>query len=89
MPRAEPVPEPRSGVNADGTVELCFAELKDPVKDALKRFELFSQFGEERFFPTIDAAVDGYLQTHAVEWDAREEPRTRTLPAPASPSAGL
>jgi hypothetical protein len=64
----------------DGTlraagVELYFAELKDPVKDTLKRFELFSQFGEERFFPTIDAAVDGYLQTHAVEWDDWEEPR--------------
>jgi len=57
----------------DGTlraagVELCFAELKDPVKDKLKRFGLFSRFGEEYFFPTIDAAVDGYLQTHAVEW---------------------
>jgi MFS superfamily sulfate permease-like transporter len=62
----------------DGTlraagVELCFAELKDPVKDKLKRFELFSRFGEEHFFPTIDAAVDGYLQTHPVEWDDREE----------------
>jgi MFS superfamily sulfate permease-like transporter len=57
----------------DGTlraagVELCFAELKDPVKDKLKRFGLFSRFGEEHFFPTIDAAVDGYLQTHAEEW---------------------
>jgi MFS superfamily sulfate permease-like transporter len=48
-------------------IELCFAELKDPVKDKLKRFELFSRFGEEHFFPTIDAAVDGYLQTHAPE----------------------
>jgi len=48
-------------------IELCFAELKDPVKDKLKRFGLFSQLGEEHFFPTIDAAVDDYLQTHAVE----------------------
>ena len=48
-------------------VELCFAELKDPVKDKLKRFGLLSQLGEECFFPTIDAAVDNYLQTHAKE----------------------
>jgi MFS superfamily sulfate permease-like transporter len=43
-------------------VELCFAELKDPVKDKLKRFGLFSQIGEEFFFPTIDVAVRKYLE---------------------------
>jgi hypothetical protein len=26
-------------------IELCFAEMKDPVKDKLKRFGLFSHFG--------------------------------------------
>jgi len=49
-------------------IELCFAELKDPVKDKLKRFGLFAQIGENFFFPTIDAAVDGYLKVHAVDW---------------------
>ncbi len=44
-------------------VELCFAELKDPVKDKLKRFGLFGRFGEERFFPTIESAVRQYLQS--------------------------
>ncbi len=47
-------------------IEFCFAELKDPVKDKLKRFGLFAQFGETRFFPTIDAAVSHYLATHEV-----------------------
>jgi len=47
---------------------LCFAELKDPVKDKLKRFGLFSHIGEESFFPTIGAAVAGYLETHKVDW---------------------
>ncbi|MBS0641522.1 MAG: STAS domain-containing protein, partial [Proteobacteria bacterium] len=47
-------------------VELCFAELKDPVKDKLKRFGLFSQLGEEHFFPTIDSAVASYRQIHAI-----------------------
>jgi len=45
--------------------ELCFAELKDPVKDKLKRFGLFSLIGERNFFPTIEAAVRGYLQDQA------------------------
>ena len=41
-------------------IKLCFAELKDPVKDKLKRFGLLSRFDESRFFPTIDAAVRNY-----------------------------
>ena len=49
-------------------VELCFAEMKDPVKDKLKRFGLFVRLGEEAFFPTIGAAVSGYLETHSVDW---------------------
>jgi len=39
-------------------IEMYFAELKDPVKDKLRRFELFERFGEGAFFPTIEAAVD-------------------------------
>ena len=45
-------------------IELCFAEMKDPVKDKLKRFGLFSRFGDQRFFATIDQAVDQYLAGH-------------------------
>jgi high affinity sulfate transporter 1 len=41
-------------------IELCFAEMKDPVKDKLKRFGLFTRLGEDTFFPTIDAAVKNY-----------------------------
>jgi MFS superfamily sulfate permease-like transporter len=49
-------------------IELCFAELKDPVKDKLRRFGLFSMIGEKSFFPTIEAAVKSYLEDHAIEW---------------------
>ncbi|HSE74520.1 MAG TPA: sulfate permease [Dongiaceae bacterium] len=49
-------------------VELKFAELKDPVKDKLKRFGLFAQIGEDAFFPTLGATVGSYLKQHAVEW---------------------
>lgn len=49
-------------------IELRFAEMKDPVKDKLKRFELFDRFGAANFYPTIHSAVDAYLEEHAVEW---------------------
>ncbi|MCX6875550.1 MAG: sulfate permease [Verrucomicrobia bacterium] len=50
-------------------IQLCFAEMKDPVKDQLKRFGLLAQLGEEIFFPTLGAAVNNYLETHPVEWN--------------------
>jgi high affinity sulfate transporter 1 len=56
-------------------IELHFAEMKDPVKDKLKRFGLFAQLGEERFFPTLGAAVSGYLRSHDVEWADWEDRR--------------
>ena len=49
-------------------IELCFAEMKDPVKDKLKRFGIFGRLGEERFFPTVGEAVSGYLKNFPVEW---------------------
>jgi len=33
-------------------IELCFAELKDPVKDKLRRFGLYQRFGDGGFFPS-------------------------------------
>lgn len=56
-------------------IELSFAELKDPVKDKLKRFGIFSRLGEQRFFATIGAAVTAYLEAHAVAWEDREDRR--------------
>ena len=53
----------------DAGIELVFAEMKDPVKDKLKRFGLFKQLGEEAFFPTVGAAVKQYLDSHAVPWE--------------------
>jgi high affinity sulfate transporter 1 len=50
------------------SIELHFAEMKDPVKDKLKRFELFERLGTGAFSPTIGAAVDSYLAEHAVDW---------------------
>src|SRR6266480_3503342 len=54
-------------------IELCFAEMKDPVKDKLKRFGLFAQLGENYFFPTIGVAVSRYLEINNVEWEDWED----------------
>jgi high affinity sulfate transporter 1 len=56
-------------------IELSFAELKDPVKDKLKRFGLFTQIGEQSFFPTLGAAVSAYLKTYPVDWIDWEDRR--------------
>ena len=47
-------------------IDLCFAEMKDPVKDKLRRFGLFDEFGEKRFFPTIESAVADYVRSNTM-----------------------
>jgi high affinity sulfate transporter 1 len=49
-------------------IRLCFAEMKDPVKDKLKRFGLYERLGEWTFFATLGEAVNAYLESHQVEW---------------------
>ena len=49
-------------------VELAFAELKDPVKDRLRRYGLHKTIGGEYFFPTLGVAVKAFLAQHPVEW---------------------
>ena len=62
-------------------IELCFAEMKDPVKDRLKRYGLFVKLGSHLFFPTVGQAVDAYLETHQVEWaDWDESPEAHNTP---------
>jgi len=61
-------------------IELHFAELKDPVKDKLKRFGLFKTFGEQRFFATLGEAVGEYLGAHDVAWVDWEDRRQSSRP---------
>jgi high affinity sulfate transporter 1 len=73
------VAELDEALHAQG-IELCFAELKDPVKDKLKRFGLFAQLGESYFFPTIGVAVSRYLEINNVEWeDWEDQPRRQRV----------
>ena len=50
-------------------IELRFAEMKDPVKDKLKQFELFERFGADNFYATVGEAVDVYVKEYKVEWE--------------------
>jgi len=49
-------------------IELHFAEMKDPVKDKMKRYELLEKLGSNIFHPTVGAAVDAYLEDHSIDW---------------------
>jgi MFS superfamily sulfate permease-like transporter len=57
-----------AGQLRDAGVTLRFAELKDPVKDKFKRFELLPVLGDDLFCPTLGAAVDAYLAEYEVDW---------------------
>ncbi len=48
-------------------IEICFAEMKGPVKDRLKKYGLFTQLGTDNFFPTIGQAVDAYRARFGIE----------------------
>jgi high affinity sulfate transporter 1 len=54
-------------------VDLRFAEMKDPVKDKLKRFGLFQRFDAGTFYPTIGEAVRAYLEENPVNWGDWED----------------
>jgi hypothetical protein len=70
-----PIPWPELDQALKGrNIELGFAELKDPVKDQLRRFGLLAQFGERCFYPPIEAAIGSYLNDHAVGWADGPQP---------------
>jgi high affinity sulfate transporter 1 len=52
----------------DRDIRLRFAELKDPVKDRLRRFGLLERLGADAFYPTVGSAVDAYLDASATGW---------------------
>jgi high affinity sulfate transporter 1 len=49
-------------------IELRFAELKDPVKDRLRRYGLFERIGADSFYPTVGTAVDAYVRASGIDW---------------------
>jgi MFS superfamily sulfate permease-like transporter len=49
-------------------ISLVFAEMKDPVRRKIERYELIRTIDPAHFFPTVEQAVDAYAQTTGAEW---------------------
>ena len=62
-------------LNDDG-VNLVFAELKDPVRRKVDRYELTQTIDPSHFFPTLDAAVAAFQEQSGAQW--REPAPERT-----------
>ncbi|EWT01927.1 transporter [Intrasporangium oryzae NRRL B-24470] len=60
-------------LNARG-VSLVFAEMKDPVRAKIERYELTRTIVPEHFLPTVDAAVAEYQRQTGASWRGPEEP---------------
>ena len=61
-----------SWLNARG-VSLAFAEVKDPVREKIQRYELERTIDPAHFYPTLDEAVAAYLHETGETWRAPEE----------------
>ena len=55
-------------LNARG-VHLVFAEMKDPVRAKIERYELTRTIDPEHFFPTITAAVKAFRRATGADWE--------------------
>jgi hypothetical protein len=54
-----------------------FAELKDPVREKLERYELIGPLNPEHFFPTLDAALDHFRRKTGADWAPRSPQNAR------------
>jgi hypothetical protein len=57
-------------------IQLLIAELKGPVKDQCRRYDLDERFGAERFSPTVGASVDALTGTMRTDIDSAGDPPT-------------
>jgi MFS superfamily sulfate permease-like transporter len=60
-------------LNAHGT-SLVFAELKDPVRDKLERYELVGPLDPAHFYPTLEAAIDAFRDLTGADWEQPHRP---------------
>jgi high affinity sulfate transporter 1 len=59
-------------------ITLCFAELKDPIKEKLKRYGALGRLPAEHVFPTVGTAVTGYLEATGQSWTDWEDETAAT-----------
>ena len=64
-------------LNANG-ISLVFAELKDPVREKLERYELIGPLNPDHFFPTLEAAIDTFCQETGAHWTPPKQTKTET-----------
>jgi high affinity sulfate transporter 1 len=55
-------------LNGNG-VNLVFAEMKDPVRRKIDRYELTDTIDPAHFFPTLEAAVAAFRETTGTDWE--------------------
>ena len=51
-------------------VSLVFAEMKDPVREKIERYELTRTIDPAHFFPTLDDAVAEYVRQTSATWES-------------------
>ena len=54
-------------------ITLAFAELKDPVRERLRRYGAIARVPDEHIFPTVGTAVTGYLRATGQSWTDWED----------------
>ena len=73
-------------------MSLVFAEMKDPVREKIERYELTRTIDPAHFYPTIDEAVHAYVAETGATAGERETEQDamsaaghpRGVPAPGS-----
>ncbi|MDC2960673.1 sulfate permease [Streptomyces gilvifuscus] len=81
---ADELEELDEALNERGT-SLVFAELKDPVRRKIERYELTRTIDPAHFFPTIEAAVAAYRERTGAEWTPVRDDGHATGTAAAPP----
>src|SRR6478752_2717470 len=54
-------------------ITLAFAELKDPVRDRLRRYEALERVPADHIYPTVGTAVSAYVRASGEPWTDWEE----------------
>ena len=61
-------------------MHLIFAELKDPVRDKIDRYELTRTIDSSHFFPTVDAAIAAFQAESGADWRPADWSTERDVP---------
>jgi high affinity sulfate transporter 1 len=63
-------------LNAQG-ISLVFADMKDPVREKIERYELTRTIDPAHFFPTVGAAVAAFQDQFGADWVVAAGKRAR------------